>query len=431
LQLATDIEGSDSFPDTRAALFAYDAIVLSNVGKVVFREEELQWIEEWIGQRGGGLCMLGGPHSFASGGWPDSVAGNMLPVVSMPASSDWNAAARVSVRPVESSSLHPIWNIVSDEKQNRAILESLPEFRGTNRVLRVKSGASVIAVSDSTGSGEGPAPVIVVAPYGKGRTMAMTTAITWPFAPDFVQTWGVSDNRYYAKFWRNVIYWLTENSINGRRRLIATSDKISYQPGETVKIQAAAYNEGANRTMDCRVAVIIEPQSASADLDSDYSPMRWPDGVQRTSGEEGPYIAWGEEFDIIKQTAGQNYTVELPLVDASSPVVATQAVRIELAAYEDFALIDSTSIDVQILDDPFERRNPLPDRELLGRIASLSGGEVLSDARSLADMLEDLSPVVGPPTVRKVPLWSRWWLLILLLTLLTVEWAWRRALGLA
>ena len=33
-----------------------------------FTDEELAWIEPWIGQRGGGLCMIGGENSFASGG---------------------------------------------------------------------------------------------------------------------------------------------------------------------------------------------------------------------------------------------------------------------------------------------------------------------------------------------------------------------------
>jgi hypothetical protein len=33
--------------------------------------------------------------------------------------------------------------------------------------------------------------------------------------------------------------------------------------------------------------------------------------------------------------------------------------------------------------------------------------------------------------VKKVPAWSRWWLLMTLLALLTAEWIWRRRLGLA
>jgi len=83
------------------------------------------------------------------------------------------------------------------------------------------------------------------------------------------------------------------------------------------------------------------------------------------------------------------------------------------------------------LDDPFEHRNPLPDVALLHRIAEISGGQAFTDAGSLAAILGDLPVEIGLEEIRKIPLWSRWWRLGLLLVLLTAEWAWRRRLGLA
>ncbi len=338
---------------------------------------------------------------------------------------------QIFTRPEAGRTPHPIWNIVADRKMNRTILDSLPSFLGTNRVRQPKPSGTVLATSQSIGSQAGPMPVITVGPYGRGRVMAITTSIGTRWAAEFVQRWGKADNRYYAKFWRNAVYWLTENSASGRRRLIGSTDKISYRPGETITLKASAYDEAANRTTNCRVAVIVEPQSSAVALDSDYAPVYWPDGVQRTSGEESPYVAWGEEFEIGKQVDGEVYTVELPIAEDLSGDITAEALRIELSAYEDFALVDSASIDVQILDDPFERRNPLPNPELLGRIASSSGGEVLSDAQSLAAVIENLSSKAGPPVIRKVPLWSQWWLLVPLLLLLTIEWVWRRSVGLA
>ena len=46
-------------------------------------------------------------------------------------------------------------------------------------------------------------------------------------------------------------------------------------------------------------------------------------------------------------------------------------------------------------------------------------------------MLGRLPVAVGPPEIKAMPAWSRWWLLALLIALLTVEWVWRRRLGLA
>ena len=425
------------FPGTPAALFAFDALVLSDVERRGLSMQQLEWIEQWIAQRGGGLCMVGGPHSFAAGGWAGSRLAEVLPVVLDPNGNDWLAAGRLAVRPVlskNSSAPHPIWNIVSDLEQNDAILQLLPDFDAANRFFDVKPSAASVARSGpqaSVSTMNPGRPVIVLGSYGKGRSMAVATCLTPRWAQDFAKKWGTGDNRYYAKFWRNVVYWLSENSVNGRRRLLTTADKMSYQPGETIKLHATAFDEAAKVTMDCRVTAIIEPQSATAELDSDYAPVGWPDEVQRTSGEEGPYVAWGEELEMIKRPDQGGYEIELAIADTSTGLSGTQALRIEISAYEDYALVDSTSLDIQILDDPFERQNPLPNHELLRRLASLSGGKELSDARSLAAAIGNLPPKVGSPEVRKAPLWSRWWLLTPLLILLTVEWVWRRSVGLA
>ena len=59
--------------------------------------------------------------------------------------------------------------------------------------------------------------------YGRGRTAAIAFSITSPNADDLVQKWGAGDNRYYSKFARNLVYWVTESSAIGRRRLVRRS----------------------------------------------------------------------------------------------------------------------------------------------------------------------------------------------------------------
>ena len=105
--------------------------------------------------------------------------------------------------------------------------------------------------------------------------------------------------------------------------------------------------------------------------------------------------------------------------------------RLELTAYEDLTQVDSTSLDIQILHDPFEQQNPFPNHELLSRVATASGGKVLKTADDLAQVLRNVPKNVGPPIIRRSPLWSNWWLWGLVIGMLTVEWCWRRRLGLA
>ena len=166
-------------------------------------------------------------------------------------------------------------------------------------------------------------------------------------------------------------------------------------------------------------------------MQAHHTPVRWPNGVERPGSESSPYVLWGEELDLIPHADQASYSLELPLSDRLTGGASAEALRIELSAYEHDVLIDSTSMDIQVLDDPFEHRNPLPDLTLLDSVAALSGGEVFRDAGTLSAMMRQLPVEVGPEEIRRSPLWSRWWLLGLLLALLTAEWGLRRNLGLA
>jgi hypothetical protein len=228
----------------------------------------------------------------------------------------------------------------------------------------------------------------------------------------------------------------------GRRRLVATTDKRFYRPGETIAIQAATYDESAAPTKNYRVEAMVEPHTAPGEAEPKESPLKWPSGLPRTSDETGPQIAWGEPFELALGGAGSGnvgggnsdkplHAIQLPLADVLSSGTSSQSLRVELTAYEDQTQVDSTSLDIQVLHDPFEQQNPFPNHELLVRLATASGGKVLRSPAELAAVLRDVPLDVGPPIVRRSPLWSTWWLWGLILGLLTVEWCWRRSLGLA
>src|SRR5262249_52887033 len=189
--------------------------------------------------------------------------------------------------PLTTETIHPIWRISSDEAQNRSLLKTLPNFLGSNRVGRVKPGADVVARTSSPGANGEGMPAGGVPPHGRGRTMAMTTAITRRWASEFAQSWGGQDARYYKKFWRNVVYWLTENSSIGRRRLLAQTDKLLYRPGEPIVLRARTFDENAAPTLEYRVAVTVEPRSAS-EVTADNAPLLRPQEAAEAAGPGGP-----------------------------------------------------------------------------------------------------------------------------------------------
>jgi hypothetical protein len=259
---------------------------------------------------------------------------------------------------------------------------------------------------------------------------------TSPWANDFLNAWGAAGNRYPAKFWRNLVYWLTENSAIGRRRLVATADKQFFRPGEIIGLSAVAFDETARRTTSYDVWAMVEPRSLDFDLEDIYSSIRWPQDLPRDSGEEGPFIAWGEEFQLPRNSETGEYQMPLELAEQLRSSSGDQGVRIELTAYENTGgsrgtQVDSTTLDVQVIDDPFEQQNPFPNHDLLARVATLSGGRVFASPAELIQMVDELPIERGSPVVRRTPLWDEWWLLLVIAGLLTTEWIWRRALGLA
>lgn len=469
------VDGVRGFPTTVAELSAFDAIILSNIPAEVLTEKQLEWIEQWIGQRGGGLCMVGGENSFASGGWADTPIAEMLPVELLPGGFDWIPGEQVQIVAHLPPTPHPLWNLLSDEKKNRQIVSGFPQLLGLNRFAGTRTNlATVLATTSVNGSpaapmpqeafnlrsfsdllpgvaapetatkpvskdvkaaaadGEAALPAIVAGRYGRGRTMALSFPFTAPYAEDFCQKWGEGDNRYYGKFARNLVYWLTESSAIGRRRLVASADKRFYRPGETITISAATYDESASPTKNYRVVAMVEPHVAPGEPEPDASPLKWPQGLTRESGEEGVFIAWGEEFEL--SLGGQDrpmHAVQLPLAEMLASGASSQSMRVELTAYEDYTQVDSTSLDIQVLHDPFEQQNPFPNHDLLQRLAASSGGQVLRTPEQLAEILNGVQADVGPPIVKRSPMWSSAWVLALILGLLSAEWCWRRTLGLA
>lgn len=416
-----------NFHQTAAELLAYDAIVLSNVPRTALSDEVLGWIDEWVGKRGGGLLMAGGPRSFGAGGWTGTAIERMLPIEFL-GSTDWEQSPAI-LEPT-GADLHPVWRLFEDERTTRAALRTLPESLGRNNWVRVKPQIGTLLGAQKAGTGAGTPPLLAIGPYGRGRTAALATPISASWSPRFTRQWGERDNQHFARFARNLTYWLTENSAIGRRRLVASSDKRFYHPGETLSIAAQTFDESANRTGRYRVVAMLEPrQLDSADLPS--CPVKWPAGRPRSPGESGTLAGWGEEIELHLDPQSKDHSLALPLVEALANGAAGQAFKLELTAYEGQTQIDSGSLDVQILSDPHEQQNPLPNREFLTALARGTGGREITDAKSLADLLMDLPISEGQPTVRRSPLWSRAWILGGLLAVLAAEWFWRRWLGLA
>ncbi|MDX1681810.1 MAG: VWA domain-containing protein [Phycisphaeraceae bacterium] len=69
-----------AMPGTIAGLNRYDAVVLQNVAADRIPPAHQKMLAQYVNDLGGGLIMIGGPDSFAAGGWTNSPIDKILPV---------------------------------------------------------------------------------------------------------------------------------------------------------------------------------------------------------------------------------------------------------------------------------------------------------------------------------------------------------------
>jgi uncharacterized membrane protein len=89
-------------------------------------------VDEWIGKRGGGLLMAGGPRSFGAGRWTDTPVERMLPSSSSvrPTGTDPSTLEPTGARPAPGVALF------EDERATRAAIRDLPESLGRTNWVR-------------------------------------------------------------------------------------------------------------------------------------------------------------------------------------------------------------------------------------------------------------------------------------------------------
>ncbi|MFZ1933511.1 MAG: glutamine amidotransferase, partial [Thermoguttaceae bacterium] len=408
------------YPETREELFHYDVVICSDISRLAFTPEQLDWTVELVARRGGGFAMVGGNTSFGAGGWDQTVWDQLIPVKmsgDRPNSfGQGYTGGEFQVLVPPTAERHPIWRIAEDPQQNAAILSAMPHFYGTNLIDRVKPGATLLGLTDRPLPLAGVMPVFACQSFGRGRTFAMTTDTTCSWGRDFESEWGEGDNRYFRKFWRNVVKWLAENSIGGTPRLRIETDKVIYRPGQPIQVVAHAYDDKLEETGKYRIFARLK--AAAADVAESSPPTL----------EETPLLPGGGEL------AYRGRLTAPPISSRKSESPAASSLRsmvLEVIAYDGDYIAGRGELDVQVLDDSAEFRDLRPDPQRLEELAQISGGRVLHDSRELNQLLASIKPTVGEAVIARQPAWDNPALWFLLLLLLTVEWMFRRYRGLA
>ena len=406
----TELAGG--FPQSRAALFQYRAVIIGNIEASFFTHDQLQMLVDFVGVRGGGLLLLGGRRAFSEGGYAGTVLADIMPVVIEGAAvvGDSGFVTDLAVSLTPSGLGAAVTQVVAESDTAGGVGKrpptaqekwaSLPAVTSVNRIRGVKPGAVTLI------AGRAPAqlragtsaptlsryeqPVLAAQRYGRGLSVALPIQDSW--------TWQMHadvplEDATFERFWRQMLRWLTSD-VPGRVTISASTDQVN--PRSPVVLRAEVVDSAFQRLNDATVvAHVVNAEGQRRDV-----PMEW------TVDRDGEYQA-----TFTPDGAG------------------THSIEVRATSREGVTASESSFVRVAELNDEFvdaEMR-----ASLLRRLADETGGRYYtpSDTRSLAADVA-LSPR-GVTVVNEMDLWDMPINFLLLVALLSAEWGFRKLRGLA
>jgi hypothetical protein len=392
----------NGFPKTRGELFAYRAIVLGSIEASFFTQEQLKMLSDFVSVRGGGLLFLGGRRSFAEGGYAGTALSDAMPVsIEGPPVADsltFFADLKAVVTPQGKSS--PVTQIASTVQESDDRWRTLPTVTSVNYIRRVKPGAITILQGSTPAGGraawptarlaEYTQPILAAQHYGRGISIALPIqdSYLWQMDPQAPET-----DAAFQTFWRQLLRWLTAD-VPGQLQLSAATDQV--MPGQPATIRAMIVDTLYVPRNDVRVTMhVASPVGATADV-----PMEWI--VDRD----------GEYRGTFTPTVPGQQTVR---VDATTPT--GQVLR-------DSIVLRAGDLNAEYIDA--EMRTTL-----LKRIADETGGKFYLPGHT-SKLADDVAMSKnGVTVVNQMDLWDMPAVFILLVLLVSAEWGYRKARGLA
>lgn len=241
-------------PPTREKFFdaKYNVIILGDVSPDFLGKKHLEWIKEWVENRGGLIVLSGRQHMPAA--FVGTDLETMLPVEF----SRVKKAVEVDVRTQEYSPTLTDVGLRTDmlaladaAEENQKVWQELPGFHWYYPVTKLRPGAFSLVVNPRAKMGEQPMPVVASQFYGKGQVLFLGTDETWRWRRNV-------ESKLFVRFWGQVIYQM------GLPTLLGNSAK---------RVQVALESSRAVLNQQGRVFVRL--------LDRNFEPRKEPQ-VQAT-----------------------------------------------------------------------------------------------------------------------------------------------------
>lgn len=380
------------FPRTRDELYAYSGVVLGSVEASQFTHDQLEMLRDFVGERGGGLLLLGGRRAFAEGGYAGTPLADVVPfalAAVQPVTGDSTGFfTQVRVRPTPAGLAHPALQLAGSREASAARWATLPPLSIVNRIGDPKPGATTLLVGEPKRGAD--LPVLLFQRYGRGKVIAFTVQDSWlwQMAADIPV-----EDMTHETLWRQLVRWLA-SGVPEPIAVTASADRV--EPGDSVVLRA---------TVSDSAYVLVNGASVVARVTD-------PGGVVDSLPLEWTVLKDGEYRGAFVARAPGMYHVT---------VQARRAGR--------FLGYGDTYVRAQALGREFFGAGMR--RAALERLAAETGGRFYTPATA-GTLPQDVRYTESGATVfERYELWDMPIAFFLLLLLLGAEWGYRRARGLA
>jgi uncharacterized membrane protein len=403
-----NVDGPDElpegFPTTREELYVYSGLILGSVEASFFTHDQLQMMADFVGQRGGGLLVLGGHRAFAEGGYAGTPLADALPVVLDAPSGQPFAEIIPELTPA--GRRHPAIRLTGDATTSADRWASLPPLTSVNEVTEVKPGA-VSLLSGVPLDGSPERVLLAYQRYGRGITIAFNSQDIW--------MWQMHadiplEDETHETLWRQLLRWLIHDSP-GRVRLDLIEDAAAIDQPMTIRAEIEDARHllvnGADVT-----ATITGPGGVPQQVQLEWT-------VERDGEYEGRFVPDEPGLYEVEITAASHGGSAAGLIGeglASTGVAG-----------------DSVSGTGYFRAGPQQREQFGAGRrtDLLERISEETGGRfyTFENAGLLGDEIQYTES--GDTLREERPLWNMPILFLLMGLLLSGEWVYRRRRDLA
>jgi hypothetical protein len=272
----------------------------------------------------------------------------------------------------------------------------LPALDAFNLVGPAKAGATVLGLSSSRVDERAAAPLLAMQRVGEGRTLALMSDSIWKW--NFQMAGRMDSNQYYLQFVRQMVRWLIRDPILKQVRIMADASEfpVGSEVTGTLQVLQDDYRPTEAATLSTKLRT-----PHGTEMPMQYVPTGNP-GEYRyrfRADEEGLY-----ELDVHAEIGGKTHEANRLLLRVQRP--------------------------------GDESQHAAPNHKLLRDMAERTGGTffpIYASARpSVASLIEFFG---GAPNYKvleetRIRLRETLPLFLVVLSVLAIEWWWRRRAGL-